>query len=96
MKQIAIAKGETPEQFVENYNEICSNLKFVENTELISSTMAYIFYEKEEPSACVRRCAECSNYDWGRGCAFRAGVIRPMDEACEYLNVEVPNEEVQN
>lgn len=34
-----------------------------------------------------RRCCECDNYDWGKGCPYRDGVVRLMDDACCMFNV---------
>lgn len=99
MKQIVLVKGDTPEQFVDAFNEVCSNLKFVDSYELITPTVAYVFYEIEEPEEEKPKyvCADCDNYDWGKGCDFCEGVIRPLHPSCEYFNVEVPvNEEVQS
>lgn len=65
MKQIVLVKGDTPEQFVDAFNEVCSNLKFVDSYELITPTVAYVFYEIEEPEEKKAKyvCADCDNYD---------------------------------
>lgn len=34
-----------------------------------------------------RWCAECENYDYGKGCPWREGHVRPMDEACQMFNL---------
>lgn len=34
-----------------------------------------------------RRCCECDNYDWGKGCPYRDGHIRQMDSACKMFNI---------
>lgn len=34
-----------------------------------------------------RHCCECDNYAWGKGCAYRDGVVRVMDDACDMFNV---------
>ena len=36
-----------------------------------------------------RFCAECSVYNWGRGCPYRADIARPMDPACNLFNVSI-------
>lgn len=98
MNQVKLIHGETPEEFVEAYNAFCATVQSFEGRETIDNTTCYVFYEEEtepEPEQ-PRRCCECNNYDWGKGCEFCDGVIRPMREACEWFNAEVPNEEVQS
>ena len=34
-----------------------------------------------------RHCCECDNYRWGRGCPYRDGHIRMMDQACKMFNI---------
>jgi len=34
-----------------------------------------------------RKCCECDNYDWGRGCKYKHGIVRTMDDACSMFNV---------
>ena len=36
-----------------------------------------------------RFCAECSVYNWGRGCPYRTDLARPMDPACNLFNVSI-------
>lgn len=36
-----------------------------------------------------RYCCECNNYNWGIGCPYRSGAIRPMDPACSLLNIHI-------
>lgn len=36
-----------------------------------------------------RKCCECENLDWGRGCQYRSGHVRPMDPACIMFNIEI-------
>lgn len=36
-----------------------------------------------------RYCCECDNYDWGKGCPYRDGHIRIMDEACPMFNIVI-------
>lgn len=47
MKQAVLVKANTPEEFVEVYNETCASLSrfCIERQELISATSMYIFYD---------------------------------------------------
>ena len=36
-----------------------------------------------------RKCCECENYDWGRGCPYRHGHVQVMDDACSMFNVTI-------
>ena len=36
-----------------------------------------------------RKCCECANYRWGRGCSYRHGLVRHMDDACHMFNVHI-------
>lgn len=36
-----------------------------------------------------RYCAECDNLEWGRGCPYRSGHVKPMDHACPMFNVMI-------
>lgn len=36
-----------------------------------------------------RYCAECDNLEWGRGCPYRSGHVKPMDRACPMFNVTI-------
>ena len=36
-----------------------------------------------------RRCCECSNLEWGKGCPYRDGHVRQMDPACNMFNVTI-------
>ena len=36
-----------------------------------------------------RYCCECDNYNWGIGCPYRSGAIRPMDPACSLFNIHI-------
>lgn len=98
MIKVMLVTGKDPAEFVENFNTVSAGLKFYESHQLISSTEAYIFYEVEEETKPTAKhlCADCNNYEWNKGCAFCDGLIRPLHEACEWFNVEVPNEEVQS
>lgn len=40
-------------------------------------------------SAPDRHCCECSNYDWGKGCQYKNGHIKLMDNACPMFNVTI-------
>ena len=33
------------------------------------------------------KCCDCDNYDWGRGCPYRDGPIRPLDASCKMFNL---------
>lgn len=39
-----------------------------------------------------RHCCECENYDWGKGCPYREGRVRIMDEACDMFNIIIKAE----
>ena len=41
------------------------------------------------PPWAERFCAECGNYDWGRGCPFRSGHITLKMNACEHFTIEI-------
>lgn len=36
-----------------------------------------------------RVCAECGNYDWGKGCPYREGHITLKMDACHHFTVEI-------
>lgn len=38
-------------------------------------------------------CADCDNYDWGKGCPYRKGRIMPTDPCCDMLNVTISSQE---
>lgn len=92
MKQIKLVQGANYSDFVDKFNEACSHLEFVDSYEMITPTVAYIFYEIEQPKP-EAVCADCNNYDWGKGCDFCEGIIRPLHPSCEYFNVEVNKDE---
>lgn len=103
--RVILIHGETPNDFADNYNAIVPNLKFIESQEFVDSTTMYVFYQEEpeaepEPEPVRKKpkwfCADCLNYRWGKGCDFKEGVIRPLHEACEFLNVEVSDEKIQS
>lgn len=104
MRQMKVIEGRTPEEFAKNYNEFCSHHRIIISQELFSANLAYVFYEIEEhfyeeekPKECKLYCADCVNYEWGKGCPFKADRVLPLDLACEFYNQEVPtNEEVQS
>ena len=41
------------------------------------------------PKITGRSCCDCSNYEWGIGCPYRAGPIRLLDPACSMFNVRI-------
>ena len=83
MRKVKLISGDSPEQFVENYNTIMAGLEFVDSTELIDTTTMYVFYEEDEPKEEKHLCAECLAHIWGVGCRIHGGVHRHTDEACE-------------
>lgn len=50
----------------------------------VKATIALIVPKPEK-----RFCAECSVYNWGRGCPYRTDLARPMDPACNLFNVSI-------
>ena len=86
MKKVKLISGDSPEQFVENYNSIMAGLELVDSQEFIDTTTMYVFYEEEEKKPCRgegRTCAECLAYEWGRKCRLHGCYKRPMDAACD-------------
>ena len=94
MLQAVLISADTPKEFIAKYNAFMRKHPAVDSQTLISSTEIYVFYEVEEPKPKFC-CADCDNYEWGKGCEFCEGVIRPTHEICEWFNQEVCHE-VQN
>lgn len=97
MRQVEYVEALTPEEFAEEYNQIASKINQIGEIVdhyIISATSAHIFYEfqdEEEPEEekPVIYCADCDNYDWGKGCPYREGRVDRLDLACEMFNVKV-------
>lgn len=90
----------------EGYTELLKAVKnesdnyegFTPKVRVLSEKEALVFHdalmeEAEKEPWEDRYCCECGEYDWGRGCPFRAGHITLMMEACHHFTVEVKGEE---
>ena len=57
-----------------------------------------IIYHREIPEEVpfadweTRKCCECGNYDWGKGCKYREGRVTIMMDACHHFSVELEGE----
>lgn len=36
-----------------------------------------------------RKCCECAEHEWNNGCAYRAGRVTLMMDACEHFTIEI-------
>lgn len=93
MRQCEFVKATNPESFVTKYNSMCRKIskigKVVDQTPVSEFSM-FIFYEMgDEEEEKPRRCCECINYEWGKGCPYREGHVRIMDVACEMFNITI-------
>lgn len=41
------------------------------------------------PKSKGRRCCECENYRWGKGCPYKDGHVKLMDDNCRMFNVVI-------
>lgn len=99
MRQCECVKADTPSEFAHEYNVLnreISRIGKVIREKDISDTEVLVFYEipdEEEPEKKKpeekRHCCECDNYDWGKGCPYREGHVRIMDDACAMFNINI-------
>ena len=92
----------TAEGFDELLNAVRSEVKnyegFQTDTAYIDQTKAIVYHREipdelyDEPWA-DRKCCECGNYDWGRGCPFKEGRVALMMNACHHFTIELKGEE---
>ena len=103
MKQVVLVKAETPEEFVDVFNETCASLSrdSIDFIHLLRDCLAYIFYDTNDEAEQIvndldgRHCCECANYEWKRTCSLRPGIIEKMDPACSFFTDEKPVENKQ-
>lgn len=92
MRQCEYVTANTPDAFVNKYNRLCRKIskigKIVDQTPLEGFSM-FVYYEmsNDEIEEKPRRCCECDNYEWGRGCPYKKGHVRVMDIACDMFNI---------
>lgn len=87
----------TAESYTELLRAVKDELKeqkaFDPQVEFLTHTSAIIYHNEipEEPIEAwsTRKCCECGNYDWGRGCPFREGHVTLMMPACKHFTIEI-------
>lgn len=73
----------------DNYEGFEPKAKFLSESEAIVYHDALMEeHEHDEPWR-QRSCCECGEYDWGRGCPYRAGRVTLMMDACHHFTVEI-------
>lgn len=77
----------------DNYEGFSPKAKFLSESEAIVYHDALMEEETEEEQWRDRRCCECGEYDWGRGCPYRAGHVTLMMDACHHFTIEIRGEE---
>ena len=69
---------------------------FDPKAKFLSDTMAIIYSDEimQEPLEEweTRKCCECTNYDWGRGCPYREGHIVLTMPACKHFTITYEGE----
>ena len=89
----------------ENYKELLKAVNNeIDNYDGFQPSMTYvdehkaIIYHGEIPEDVpseeweTRKCCECGNYDWGRGCPYREGRVALMMNACHHFTIELKGE----
>lgn len=73
----------------DNYEGFTPKVKILSDREAIVFHDAIMEEEAEEEPWRDRYCCECGEYDWGRGCPYRAGHVTLMMDACHHFTVEI-------
>ena len=78
-------------------NEIDNYDGFQPSMTIVDEHRAIIYHSEIPEDAPLeewetRKCCECGNYDWGRGCPFREGRVTLMMDACHHFTIEVKGE----
>lgn len=78
-------------------NEISNYEGFEPSMTIVDEHRAIIYHreivdELAEEAWSGRKCCECTEYDWGRGCPYRDGHVTLMMPACSHFTVEYKGE----
>ena len=75
-------------------NEISNYEGYDPSMSIVDEHRAIIYHgeivdELSENPFSGRVCAECGNYDWGRGCPYKEGHITLKMDACHHFTIEI-------